>query len=58
MVFELEVSFLPGALEMGEVRLNQLPIIFQGKYPHGHILWESEGTELAAIDPDDCVFLI
>ena len=57
-MFELEVGLLSGAVEMGEVRLNQLPIIFQGKYPHWHILWESVRTELTAIDSDDCVILI
>jgi len=58
MVLELEVGFLFGAVKVGEIRVDQLPIIFQGKYPHGHIFWEPEWTELTAIDPDDCMVLI
>ena len=58
MVLEPEMGFLFGAVKVSEVRVNELPIILQGKQSHGHIFWEPVWTELTTIDSDDCMILV
>ena len=58
MVFEFEVGFLFGTMKVGEVRTNELPIVFQGKQSHWYIAWKPVRTELTAINYDDSMVLI
>ena len=58
MVSEFEIGFLLGTMEVCKVRIDELPIVFQGKQSHRNISWEPVRTKLTTIDPDDCVILV
>ena len=45
-------------MEVCKVRIDEFPIVLQGKQPHRHIPWEPIGTELTTIDSDDHVIFV
>ena len=58
MVFEFQVSFLLCTMKMSEIRIDELPIVLQGKQSHWYISWEPVRTELTTIDSNDNVILV